>query len=252
MGALHAGHFSLIKGSKSDCDFTVVSIFVNPAQFSPKEDFNSYPRNLEEDIVALKSLDVDVLFLPSNTDFYPADYSTYVEEVELSKTLEGLSRPHFFKGVVTVVLKLFNIIKPTSAYFGKKDVQQLKIIEKIVKDLNIDIDILGLDTIREKSGLAMSSRNFYFSNNRREELGSIYESLKYGKRESVSGNKNSESIKKIIMEKLLETDGIKIDYIDIGDFHSLKSLEKIDRKVIISLAVFVDGVRLIDNIDVDF
>ena len=250
MGALHKGHLSLIERSKADCDLTVVSIFVNPFQFSPHEDFNSYPRIIEQDKILLKERNVDVLFLPDKETVYPKNYSTYIEETLLGKKLEGLSRPHFFKGVLTVVLKLFNIIKPDCAYFGKKDMQQLVTIKKMVKDLNIDINIVGCKTIREKGGLAMSSRNQYLSKKRVKNLGAIYSALKLGKKEIQAGCKDSRVIKSLITKKLLEIEFLKIDYVEINNFKTLETVKKIDENVIISLAVFVDNVRLIDNIEV--
>ncbi len=250
MGSLHDGHLSLIRESKLNCDLSVVSIFVNPTQFGPTEDYDSYPRKLQEDISLLKNLNVDVLFLPSNESFYPKKFSTYVDEEKLSIILEGKSRPQFFKGVMTVVIKLLNIIKPNYAYFGKKDMQQLKVIQKMVEDLNIDVKIFGLETVREPSGLAMSSRNDYFSIKRRGELGTVFNALKAGEGAILSGNRDSVEIKNIIKKKLLEIKNIQIEYVDIGDFSDLKSVKTINNSVVISLAVLVDGVRLIDNLEV--
>ena len=170
MGALHEGHLSLVKQSLSACNHTVVSIFVNPTQFAPDEDFDSYPRDLNKDQSALESLGVDVLFLPDDKIIYPDNFSTYVEESALSQGLESVSRPHFFKGVLTVVLKLFNIVNPQSVFFGKKDYQQFRLVEKMVEDLNLDIKVIGGETIREKSGLAMSSRNVAFTENELESI----------------------------------------------------------------------------------
>jgi len=250
MGAIHSGHLSLIKESKLNCDLSVVSIFVNPAQFGPDEDYDSYPRKLQKDISLLKNLNIDVLFLPSKETFYPENFSTYVNEENISIRLEGRSRPHFFKGVMTVVIKLLNVVNPNCAYFGKKDIQQLRVIQKMVKDLNIDVEILGLETVREPHGLAMSSRNNYFSNNRRSELGAIFNALKSGEKAILTGNTDPVEIKKIVEKKLLEIKDIKIDYIDIGSFVDLKSVKTINNNIIISLAVWVDGIRLIDNIQV--
>ena len=251
MGALHKGHLSLIGESKKNCDLSVVSIFVNPTQFSPAEDFSDYPRMIDQDIEKLKNIGADVLFLPTKDSLYQKDFSTYINEEFVSAGLEGKSRPHFFKGVSSVVLKLFNIIKPNVAYFGKKDIQQLKVVQKIVKDLNVSVKIVGVDTVREKSGLAMSSRNQYFSKEKRIELGLIYDALKVGEKEILSGTSNPDIIKKSIKKALLKIKNLKIDYIEIGDTQNLKSLKTINQSAIISLAVWINGTRLIDNIEVN-
>ena len=251
MGALHAGHLSLINESKKNCDLSVVSIFVNPAQFSPSEDFSSYPRMIDGDIEELKNIGADALFLPSKDDLYPANFSTFVNEGLMSVGLEGKSRPGFFKGVSTIVLKLFNIVRPDVAYFGKKDIQQLRVVQKIVKDLNVAVKIIGMDTIRSGPGLAMSSRNQYFSKEKKIELGQIYGALRIGKKEVLRGINNPELIKNSIKEALLKIKNIKIDYIEIGGLQDLKRVKIIDQSVIISLAVWVDGTRLIDNIEVN-
>jgi len=250
MGALHAGHLSLIEKSIEHCNHTVVSIFVNKKQFAPNEDFDDYPRTLKEDLEALKKTRVDVLFLPDSKIIYPKNYSTYVEEMSLSNGLESSSRPDFFRGVLTVVLKLFNIVCPNRAYFGKKDIQQLKLIEKMVQDLNLDIEIVPGKTVREKNGLAMSSRNQYLSKNLSNDLGTIYVALLKAKAQVENGEKNSSILKKEIKETLLSLEGLKIDYIEIIDSKFLSPIEKIDQNIIISLAVFMAGIRLIDNIEI--
>ena len=250
MGSLHDGHLSLIKKSKQQCDLTVVSIFVNPAQFSPNEDFNSYPRSLEKDTRLLKNLNIDVLFLPNENLLYPKNYSTYVEEKMLSRGLEGESRPTFFKGVATVVIKLFNIIKPHFAYFGEKDMQQLRVIKKIVSDLNIDIQIIKGKTIREKNGLAMSSRNQYLQKKDIKGLGIIYDSLNYVKKLILNGEQNGAFIKREIKENLNSFKGLEVDYVEINCSETLEKIEIIDKSVVVSLAVFINGVRLIDNLEV--
>ena len=250
MGALHAGHLSLIEKSIEQCNHTVVSIFVNKKQFAPDEDFDDYPRTLKEDLEALKKLRVDVLFLPDNNLIYPKNYSTYVEEISLSDGLESNSRPHFFRGVLTVVLKLLNIVSPNCAYFGKKDIQQLKLVEKMVQDLNLDIKIVPGKTVREKNGLAMSSRNQYLSKKTYADLKIIYATLLDAKDRIGGGEKTSSIIKKEIKEQLLSLEGLKIDYIEITDARFLSPIEKIDQNIIISLAVFVTGIRLIDNIEI--
>ncbi len=250
MGALHKGHFSLIKKSLASCDNTVVSIFINPKQFSPNEDFESYPRKTDQDIYLLDSLGVDALFFPDEKTIYPDGFSTYVKESALAAGLESLSRPHFFKGVLTVVLKLFNIIGPSSVFFGKKDYQQFRVIEKMVEDLNLDIRVVGGETIREKGGLAMSSRNEAFSGTEKEKLGVIYKSLEGAKNQILSGEQDVFVLKSFIEKSLLALEGIKIDYIEITDIKHLNSLKKIQKNALISLAIFFKNVRLIDNIEI--
>mgnify|MGYP001453950495 CR=1 FL=1 len=250
MGALHEGHLSLVKKSLDSCNHTVASIFVNPAQFSPDEDFGSYPRDLAQDQLALESLGVDVLFLPDDKIIYPDNFSTYLEENKLSKGLESVSRPYFFKGVLTVVLKLFNIIKPQSVFFGKKDYQQFRLVEKMVEDLNLAINVVGGETIREKSGLAMSSRNEAFIDQEIQSLEIIYQSLKMGKDRILLGEKDTSIIKNLVQNTLLTLKGLTIDYIEITDLKNLSSLETINQSVLISLAVYFKNVRLIDNIEV--
>ena len=250
MGALHEGHFSLIKKSKLSCDNTVVSVFVNPKQFAPNEDLESYPRRPEKDIFCLERLGVDALFFPDKKMIYPDSFSTYIEESLLSKGLEGHSRPHFFKGVLTVVLKLFNIVGPQVVFLGKKDYQQFRLIQKMAKDLNLNIRVVGFETIREPGGLAMSSRNEAFSNKEKEALGIIYNSLRDAKKEVLAGQKNALFVKNFIEKKLLRAGEIKIDYIEITDIQSLNSVEKIQKDALISLAVFFKNIRLIDNVEV--
>ena len=228
----------------------MVSIFINPKQFSPDEDFKSYPRKLEKDVFYLESLGVDALFLPNEKMIYPDNFSTYVKESVLSSGLEGVARPHFFKGVLTVVLKLFNIIAPQSVFFGKKDYQQFRLIQKMAEDLNLNIRVVGCETVRERGGLAMSSRNQVFSAAEKEDLSVIYNSLRGAKKEVLSGQYNTLLIKDFIRKQLLRLEGIKIDYIEITDIKNLVSIEKIHRDALISLAVFFKNVRLIDNVEI--
>jgi len=250
MGALHKGHLSLIKQSIKSCNHTIVSIFVNNRQFSPDEDFEKYPRSLEEDKMALKSLNVDILFLPESGEIYPKNYSTYIEENKLAIGLESSSRPHFFKGVLTVVLKLFNIVQPDVVFFGKKDIQQLRLVQKMILDLNLEIDVISGETIREKNGLAMSSRNKYLSQQTFSDLEILYSSLVGARKMIKNGEKTSQIIQAVIKKNLLKLLNLEIDYIEITDSKNLKKIDIIDGDVIISLAVIVEGVRLIDNIEI--
>lgn len=263
MGALHEGHLSLVKKALNESELSVVSIFINKKQFSEGEDFDSYPKSFERDIDMLSDLGLDVLFVPAEKDIYPKNFSTHVVEGGFSKILEGVSRPDFFKGVTTVVLKLFNIVRPSLSFFGKKDYQQLLIIEKLVKDLNLSIDIVRCETVREPSGLAMSSRNNYFPKNSWNELGLIYSTLKKSEAFLRTAPNNLADVKKTIRESLLglahsvpkpfeasKDAAIIIDYIDICDKSTLKSLKSFNKDALILIAVWVYGVRLIDNLEV--
>ncbi|WP_126992505.1 pantoate--beta-alanine ligase [Thermosipho globiformans] len=246
MGFLHEGHLSLVKAAKSENDITVVSIFVNPTQFGPNEDYNNYPRDLERDLSMLKNMEVDYVFVPSVDEMYPDSFSTYVEEIKLSKFLCGASRPGHFRGVCTVVTKLFNIVKPTRAYFGQKDAQQFRILRRMVRDLNMDVELVEMPIVREPDGLALSSRNTYLNDEERKEAVRLYKSLLKAKELVESGVKDVEIIKNE-MKKILTHPLLRIDYIEIVDEENLEPVEKIDRKVIIAIAVFVGRARLIDN-----
>ena len=249
MGALHSGHLSLINKSNQTCDHTIVSIFINPAQFSQKEDFSTYPKNLDKDLELLKNFHVDAVFLPTNDIMYPNGYSTFVNENIISRGLEGESRPTFFRGVATIVVKLFNIVNPTHSFFGEKDAQQLRVIKKVVTDLNFPIEIVPCSIIREKNGLAMSSRNKYLSAESRESAAIIYNALTHGIFLLNGGELNSDIIRQEITKKIQSEPSAKIDYISISSNTSLEEVKgEINCSVLISAAVDFDGVRLIDNI----
>lgn len=246
MGYLHEGHLSLVKKAREDNDIVVVSIFVNPTQFGPNEDFNRYPRDLERDLRLLEPLNVDYVFYPSVEEMYPKNYSVYVDEVELSKYLCGAKRPGHFRGVCTVVTKLFNIVKPTRAYFGQKDAQQFRILRRMVQNLNMDIEMIEMPIVRESDGLAMSSRNVYLNEEERKEATRLHKSLLKAKELIESGERDVSKIKNLMLE-ILNHPLLKIDYVEIVDEETLKPIEKIEGKVIIALAVFVGKARLIDN-----
>jgi len=249
MGALHDGHLSLIEKSNQLCKHTIVSIYINPTQFSPNEDFNLYPKSLKNDLMLLNKFHIDAVFIPTDETMYPQSYSTFISENMLSKKLEGKSRPNFFLGVVTVVAKLFNIVNPTHSFFGEKDAQQLRIITKMVKDLNFPIKIIPCPTIRDKNGLAMSSRNKYLSKSSLKLASIIYKALCFGVSLLNSGERNSGKIKKEISKIILSEPITKIDYVSIANNSSLKEFDgEITGDIIISTAVFVNHVRLIDNI----
>ena len=249
MGALHNGHLSLINNSNQTCDYTIVSIFVNPAQFSKNEDLNTYPKPLDKDLVLLNKFKIDAILLPSNDVMYPKGFSTFVNENIVSMGLEGKSRPSFFKGVTTIVAKLFNIVNPTHTFFGEKDAQQLRIIQKMVKDLNFSIQIVPCQIIREENGLAMSSRNEYLSTKSRQSASIIYDSLKHGLSLLVNGERNPNIIRDEISKIIQIEPNAKVDYISVSDNLSLEEINgEITGEVLVSTAVYFDDIRLIDNI----
>lgn len=246
MGYLHEGHLSLVRRARTENDVVVVSIFVNPTQFGPNEDFDRYPRDLERDLRLLEPLGVNYVFHPSVEEMYPRNYSVYVEEVSLSRHLCGASRPGHFRGVCTVVTKLFNIVKPTRAYFGQKDAQQFRILKRMVENLNMDIEMIELPIVRESDGLAMSSRNVYLSPEERKEATRLYKALKRAE-ELIDKGEREVPIIKAEMMKVLDHPLLKIDYVEIVNEATLEPIERIDGKVLIALAVFVGKARLIDN-----
>jgi pantoate--beta-alanine ligase len=251
MGALHAGHIALVKKAKKECDFTAVSIFVNPAQFGPNEDYRKYPRPFQSDTAILAKEKVDLLFYPSPNEMYPQGFSTFIEENFLSKVMCGRSRPGHFKGVCTVVAKLFNIITPDIAYFGHKDYQQAKIIEKIAKDLNFAVKIAVLPTIREKDGLAMSSRNAYLNSEQRKNATCLYSALMLAKLLIEKGERSPGKIINEIKKIINLTPQARLDYVIIAGAQTLRELKIIEGKVLIALAVFIANTRLIDNLVLD-
>ncbi len=249
MGYLHDGHISLINCSKKDNDITVVSVFVNPIQFGKNEDYDKYPRDIERDLEICSNVGVDYLFHPSQKEMYPEGYSTFVIVEGITEILCGAYREGHFKGVATVVNKLFNIVKPDRAYFGKKDYQQLKVIQRMVKDLNMDIEVIGCPLFREEDGLAMSSRNKYLSPEERKSALSISKALFEAKSRFEGGETNPEALKKIIRDIISSYPNTKIQYVEIVDGETLKSKEKAEKGDVIAVAVFVGDTRLIDNIE---
>lgn len=249
MGALHEGHLSLVRRCDAECAVTVVSIFLNPLQFSENEDLDSYPVDVEGDIKKLESMGVDSVFIPRSEEIYQKGDAFIIDEDALSKKLEGKSRPHFFKGVLTVVGKLFNIVSPHKSYFGKKDAQQLILIERMVSSLCFPIEIVSCDTIREHNGLAMSSRNEYLSREQRDSAKIIFTSLTAAKNMVGEGKFSADDIRKKIKQILSSVDGIEIDYVSVASLSDLSECEGvIDEDALISVAVVMGGVRLIDNI----
>ncbi len=248
MGALHMGHLSLIKRALTKADFVVVSIYVNPAQFGPEEDFEEYPRDLEGDIRKVTSQGAHAIFIPYGGTMYPEGYSTYVNVEELTDGLCGRSRPHHFRGVTTIVAKLFNIVKPHVAVFGKKDALQLAVIRKMVRDLNIDIEIDAVPIVRESDGLAMSSRNKLLSREERAQATVLYRSLMEAKKLILKGATNSVLIKSKVNELIEKSTLAEIDYIEIVDLIDMTPVETISEGALIAIAVRFGAIRLIDNI----
>ena len=251
MGFLHEGHGSLIEKAKSENDKVIVSIFVNPTQFGPNEDLDKYPRNLEGDKTLVTSKGGDLIFAPEVNEMYPEEIYTFVNTSVLDNNLCGLKRPGHFRGVCTVVSKLFNIVNPHKAYFGKKDYQQLAIIKKMVKDLNFDVEIIGCDIIRSEKGLALSSRNSYLSDLEKEESLILSKTLKLMADKIATGEKNSKALIDFSIESIHSVPSTKVDYIKIVNNETMEDLEIINRNALIALAVFInDKVRLIDNLEI--
>jgi len=248
MGFLHEGHLSLVRASARDAGFTVVSIFVNPAQFAPHEDFEDYPRDMERDLDFLRAEGVDVVFMPPRDAVYPADYHTYVEVHGLQERLCGNSRPQFFRGVCTAVLKLFHIIEPDVAFFGQKDAQQSAIIRRMVKDLCLDVRIEVCPIVRDSDGLALSSRNAYFNVDQREAALCLSRSLDLARAKITAGERNTGRIISIIRDEIEAEPQAKIDYVEIVDADELLPRDKVEEGDLIALAVYIDGIRLIDNL----
>ena len=249
MGALHAGHISLIKASKKNCKSTLVSIYINPTQFSPEEDFSSYPKTIKEDLKILKSLNVDAVFLPSDNEIYPENKpDNFRYKNSLFKKLEGKSRPHFFYGVTKVVSKLFNIVNPTHTFFGEKDAQQSRIINQMIKDLNYNIRFISCPTVRSENGLALSSRNNYLSLSEQKQASIIYRSLKLVEARIKKGYTNVDQLKKVFTSMINKNHSIQVDYISIACNETLEELTVWKKNSLISVAVFYKNVRLIDNI----
>ncbi|WP_067615857.1 pantoate--beta-alanine ligase [Dissulfuribacter thermophilus] len=247
MGYFHRGHLALMEMASHLGDKVVVSIFVNPTQFGPNEDLDKYPRDLKRDIDLAKSVGVDCIFFPNSKYMYPEGFQTWIEVEGVSKGLCGDKRPGHFRGVATVVLKLFNIVQPHVAVFGQKDFQQLKVIERMVQDLNLPVKIKSHPVVREKDGLAMSSRNTYLSSDERKSALCLFKALELAKKLHQTGIKNAKEIKKE-MEKLIHsTPNTRIDYIFIGDSTTLKETEDCPSGTLIALAVWVGNTRLIDN-----
>ncbi len=248
MGFLHEGHLSLIRAARKAGDVLVVSIFVNPAQFGPSEDLDSYPRDLDRDLKLCAGEGTDIVFNPPAREIYPEGYSTWVEETELSRGLCGGARPGHFRGVTTVVLKLFNIVGPDIAFFGRKDYQQFKVIEKMVRDLNLPVEVAGLPTVREPDGLAMSSRNSYLSDRERKEALCLRRALLRAREMAAAGESSPAAVRREMEEIIGREPDARIDYLEFRDPETLQPRETIRPGDLAAGAVFISRVRLIDNL----
>lgn len=247
MGYLHEGHESLVKRASEENDKVVVSIFVNPTQFGKNEDLGSYPRDLKRDTEICTRAGANVIFHPKVDEMYLDDATTFVDMTGLTEGLCGASRPIHFRGVCTVVNKLFNIVPADKAYFGEKDAQQLAVIKRMVRDLNIDIEIIGCPIIREEDGLAKSSRNTYLNDAERSAAIILNKALTQAKQAINNGERNSDKIIKIISDKIAKEELAKIDYIEVVDLFSMKEVKNIEKSVLVAIAVFIGKTRLIDN-----
>jgi len=248
MGALHEGHLSLVRECRRSADIAVVSIFVNPLQFGPREDFRRYPRDPDRDAARLEAEGADILFLPEDLEMYPPGYSTSVEVAGLQEKLCGRSRPGHFRGVATVVLKLFLIVRPDWAFFGQKDAQQVVVLRRMAMDLNMDVEIRALPIVREPDGLAMSSRNAYLSADERRAALVLFRSLKEAQQLYEKGERAASPIRERLLTTLASEPLVKLDYAEIVDPSSLEPVERIEEETLIALAVYIGRTRLIDNI----
>ncbi len=248
MGALHEGHLSLVRASKARCDVTAVSIFVNPLQFGPAEDLDKYPRTMERDAALLEQLDADILFTPGVEEMYPKGAQTYVLVEELSSRLDGASRPGHFRGVATVVTKLFEIIRPDFAFFGQKDAVQVAVLRKLANDLDMDVEIVACPIVREQDGLAMSSRNVYLTSEQRQQALVLHRSLLRVQTAVERGERASAKLIEIGKKAIAEEAGARLDYFAIVDPGTLEPVEDVLRGALVAAAAYLGVTRLIDNI----
>lgn len=247
MGYLHEGHLSLVRRAVFENPSTVVSIFVNPAQFGPKEDFKTYPRDPRRDLSLLEKEKPDIVFIPSMAEMYPPQFNSRVEVGKITERLEGASRPAFFRGVTTVVAKLFNIVQPTRAYFGQKDAQQAIVIRKMVADLNMNLEIVTLPTVREPDGLTMSSRNAYLNPEQRQAATVLYQALTLAQQLWLQGERDAEHLRQQMITLIQKQPLATIDYVSIANAETLDELDTVKPPALASLAVKIGKTRLIDN-----
>ena len=251
MGYLHEGHLALVKQARIENSAVIVSIYVNPTQFGPREDFGAYPRELNRDLELLRGEGVDIVFVPSDEEMYPPEFSSWVDVEKVTERLEGASRPGHFRGVATVVAKLFNIVQPLRAYFGQKDAQQVVVIKRMVADLNMGIEVVVVPTVRESDGLAMSSRNIYLSPGERQAATILFKALTLARQLRRGGEKDAEKIRRQMTSLIQKEPLARIDYVSIADAETLEELSLIDRPALASLAVRIGKTRLIDNMPLE-
>jgi len=251
MGYLHEGHLALVKQARIENSAVIVSIYVNPAQFGPREDFGTYPRDLDHDLELLREGGVDIVFVPSDGEMYPPEFSSWVDVEKVTERLEGASRPGHFRGVATVVAKLFNTVQPSRAYFGQKDAQQVVVIKRMVADLNMNLEVVVVSTVRESDGLAMSSRNIYLSPKERQAATILFKALTLARQLSQGGEKDAEKIRRQMTSLIQKEPLAQIDYVSIADAETLEELSLLDRPALASLAVRIGKTRLIDNMPLE-
>jgi pantoate--beta-alanine ligase len=247
MGYLHEGHLSLVRRAAEECASVVVSIFVNPTQFGPSEDLAAYPRDMDRDLRLLESLGVDLVWTPTPEIMYPNGYQTWVQVEALTDPLEGAMRPGHFRGVTTVVAKLFNSVQPAKAYFGQKDAQQVAVIRRMARDLNFPLEVVVCPTVREPDGLAMSSRNAYLDPGQRQAATALYRALSAAKEAHEAGERSAEALRTIMRETLAAEPLADMQYVSCADYGTLEELDTVSGKALLSMAVFVGKTRLIDN-----
>ena len=247
MGYLHEGHLSLVRRARQECDQVIVSIFVNPTQFGPQEDLSRYPRDLERDLRLLEPLGTDLVWLPTAGIMYPPGFQTWVEVETITRPLEGAMRPGHFRGVATVVAKLFNAVQPEKAYFGQKDAQQAAVIRRMARDLDFPVEIVICPIVREPDGLAMSSRNVYLDPEQRKAATVLYRSLSAAKQAYQAGERDAEEIRETMKEVLRKEPLAEVQYVSCADYDTLEELETVSGRALLSLAVLIGKTRLIDN-----
>jgi pantoate--beta-alanine ligase len=247
MGYLHAGHLSLVHVARMECETVVASIFVNPTQFGPTEDLASYPRDLDADLTKLRNEGTDIVWTPTKENMYPPGSQTWVEVEELTQFLEGAMRPGHFRGVTTIVAKLFNAVQPQKAYFGQKDAQQVAVLKQMVRDLNFPVEIVVCPTMREIDGLAMSSRNAYLKGDDRRAAGVLYRALSAAKSAFVAGERSANTLRHLMADTIRAEPLAKMQYVSCAHPATLTDLEWVEQDALFSMAVFVGGTRLIDN-----
>jgi pantoate--beta-alanine ligase len=248
MGYLHEGHLSLVRRARDECDHIVVSIFVNPTQFGPKEDLTKYPRDTDRDLSLLEPLGVDLVWMPMEEVMYPPGYQTWVEVESITRPLEGAMRPGHFRGVATVVAKLFNAVQPHKAYFGQKDAQQAAVIRQMTRDLSYPLEIVVCPIVREPDGLAMSSRNVYLDPEQRKAATVLSRSLRAAQELYENGERDAEKIRGKVKEVLESEPLADVQYVSCADYDTLEELDSVKRKALLSMAVFIGKTRLIDNL----